>query len=344
MILLGKNITLVNDQLVKFPVLKIYHALRNPNSDTQSKIRQLRIVRALDIKRYNSLKRQLPYIVCGIFSPPYRRSENFAYIEYFILDIDKITEKGLSVNDLKRCIISDSRVLMAFVSPSEDGLKVMFKLSERCYDKGKYALFYKAFAHQFARQYQIEQVIDWQTCDVTRACFVSMDPDVYYNANADNIQMSDFISENNPQEMYDLRFALEHQDKNGVGTNNDSCVEQSSEKSETKEDVDASVIAAIKAILHPKAVQPQKQVWVPEQLNDIMGELTAYITKTGVEITEIINISYGKKIRMKIRLKQAEVNLFYGKRGFSVVKSPRSGTDNELNEMMVSLIKTFLLM
>ena len=72
-----------------------------------------------------------------------------------------------------------------------------------------------------------------------------------------------------------------------------------------------------------------------------MEELQKYITATGIQITEIINISYGKKIRMKSRTKQAEVNVFYGKRGFSVVKSPRSGTNEELNELMASLIQSF---
>ena len=41
-------------------------------------------------------------------------------------------------------------------------------------------------------------------------------------------------------------------------------------------------------------------------------------------------------------LKQAEVNLFYGKRGFSVIQSPRTGTNPELNVLMVDLIKQYL--
>ena len=84
-------------------------------------------------------------------------------------------------------------------------------------------------------------------------------------------------------------------------------------------------------------------MFVPEQLNEIIDDLIAFITQTGVEVTEVINISYGKKIRMKMRLKQAEVNLFYGKRGFSVVTSPRTGTDEEFNEIAAQLIDSFLM-
>lgn len=41
-------------------------------------------------------------------------------------------------------------------------------------------------------------------------------------------------------------------------------------------------------------------------------------------------------------MKQAEVNLFYGKRGFSVVQSPRTGTNADLNQLMANLITGFI--
>ena len=40
--------------------------------------------------------------------------------------------------------------------------------------------------------------------------------------------------------------------------------------------------------------------------------------------------------------KEAEVNLFYGKRGFSVVISPRRGTNEELNNVVAELIQQFV--
>lgn len=337
MILFGKNITSTDDPLVKVPVEKIYHALRNPKSETTAHIRQLRIVRNIDKKRYSQLKRQLPYMVCGIFSPPFRRSENFAYIEYFILDIDHLSDKGISVTDLSSRIEKDSRVVLSFVSPSEDGLKIMLRLSEKCYDKGLFTLFYKVFAKQFAHQYDIEQVIDSQTCDVTRACFVSIDPDAYYNSKAETIDINNFLPSGNPTAMLDLSNKLSHEEKNT------SSAPVANPEPEPKADVDNEVISNIKAILNPNAVKKkEKMVFVPEQLNEIIAELQAFIEDTGITVSEIVNISYGKKIRMRLRMRQAEVNLFYGKRGFSVVKSPRTGTDDELNEMMSQLITTFV--
>ena len=187
---------------------------------------------------------------------------------------------------------------------------------------------------QFARQYQIEQVIDKQTCDVTRACFVSYDPEAYFNPEAEKIKLGGYVSTDNPLAMFDLKHELEKKPEEPS---------QEEQPREPKTDVDADIMRNIKAILNPKAAQrPEKPVYVPEQLNDIMDDLRAYITQTGVEVSEVINISYGKKIRTKMRLRQAEVNLFYGKKGFSVVKSPRTGTDDEFNELMVELIQAFI--
>ena len=90
------------------------------------------------------------------------------------------------------------RVVLSFLSPSEDGLKVFFKLKERCYDSGLYSLFYKAFLLEFSKQYVLHQVIDTRTSDVTRACFVSVDPDAYYNPDAVQVDIRAFIDMDNP--------------------------------------------------------------------------------------------------------------------------------------------------
>lgn len=62
----------------------------------------------------------------------------------------------------------------------------------------------------------------------------------------------------------------------------------------------------------------------------------------GLQVTEIHNIQYAKKIRARLGHRDAEINLFYGKRGFSVVISPRLGTDEELNTLLADLVKRFL--
>ena len=94
--------------------------------------------------------------------------------------------------------------------------------------------------------------------------------------------------------------------------------------------------------LNPKAQVEQHSAYVPDQLNEIIAELKLFIEETGLQVTEIINIQYAKKIRARLGQKESEVNLFYGKRGFSIVISPRLGTNEELNELLADLVKTFL--
>lgn len=336
MISTGENITSGADMLRKVTVKYVYDALRNPRPQLLSAIRQLRIVREIDGKQYSLLKRQLPYLVCGMFNPSYRKTENFAYTEYFIVDIDHLSDKGLSLQSTRARLEKDSRVMLSFVSPGEDGLKVLFKLKERCYDSGVYPLFYKAFLMKFSEQYALQQVIDTRTCDVARACFVSVDPDAYYNPDADAVDMGAFLDADNPSALFELKKQQDWMLK--------ECVSSSSQgdNTEISPDPDRQAMDRIRQLLNPKAKKEKAPVFVPKELSEMMSLLQPYIEQTGVVISEVINIQYGKKIRFTMGLKQAEVNLFFGKKGFSVVRSPRTGTNAELNDLMANLVSDFI--
>lgn len=335
MILAGSNIQSAGDKLTKVKVEYLYHCLRNPKPQIEAHIRQLRIVQSLDRKQYSQLKRQLPYIVCGIFNPPVRRTENFAYTEHFIIDIDHIGEKGMDITTLRHKLETDPRVELSFLSPSQDGLKLMFRLAERCYDAGIYSLFYKSFLKSFSQQYDLDQVIDAKTCDVARACFISVDPDAYYNPFAEGINMSTFIRTDDPQEM----FAQKHElDKNT------EIIPTEAEILHEKEP-DDEVMNRIKDLLGVKRKSLQKSKNdVPEtpQIEAIMEGLTSFVQEQGICFVSATRIQYGKKLYFSLGLKKAEINLFFGKRGFSVVKSPKCGTSAELNEVVASLIQLFI--
>lgn len=336
MLQVGSNIRSSADALKKVTVDYLYHSLRNPKPEISAKIRQLRIVRRLDIKQYVELKRTLPYVVCGMFNPPFRRTENFAYTEYFMVDIDHLSEKGLFPTEIRKRIEQDNRVVLSFLSPSEDGLKVLFRLKERCYDAGIYSLFYKAFVRQFSMEYQLEQVVDAHTCDVCRACFVSIDPDAYHAPEAVAIDLHAYLDVSDATALMDMKSTFAKEEKAQV------CQKQ--EEKNVTPDPDAEALARIKELLHPKTKKMVEKmpVYVPERLNEVMSDLKTYIENTGAIVYEVVNIQYGKKLRMKVGLRLAEINLFYGKHGFSVVQSPRCGTSSELNKLMADLINAFL--
>lgn len=333
MISIGTNIASNTDTLKKVCIDYLVNAIRNPKTDIMAKVRQLRIVRQLAPSQYAALKRQLPYFVCAMFNPPYRKTENFAYTEYFIIDIDKLSEKGLSVITLKQRLRTDDRIMLMFTSPSGDGIKIMMRLKERCYDANIYRLFYQLFVQQFSSCYSLEQVIDNRTCDVTRACFISVDSDVYYNPQAVSVDLKSFVdAEADVHQAFQLRREVQQQNKNLP------------KPQPTKTDLDKQTLDKIRLTLNPNAKLSQQKppAYVPKILDDIMDDLTKYILQKGVELSEVINISYGKKLRFKVGLRQAEVNLFYGKRGFSVVQSPRTGTDPQTNQLMADVVEAFI--
>ena len=336
MLLFGINIQSSADELKKVQEEYLYNSLRNPKPTITATIQQLRIVYSMDVKAYTQLKKKLPYFVCGQFNPPFRRKENFAYTETFILDFDHLSSKHLSLKNIRDNIIKDEQVMMCFTSPSEDGLKVMFRLKERCYDAGLYSIFYKAFAATFAMRHNLTQVTDSRTSDVTRACFVSIDPNAYFNPNPTLVNLKAYIDETNPDSLFKMKHEQDEHDKI-TKKNND-------EQTTHLKDPDKDILTRIRQQLNPnmKSQAELHPAYVPEQLNEIIADLKLFIEETGLQITEIINIQYAKKIRARLGQKEAEVNLFYGKRGFSVIISPRHGTNEELNELLADLIKTFL--
>jgi len=332
----GKSITQVNDPLVKIQPEYLYHAVKNPKPDIVATIRQLRLVQTIDENRYRQLKKQLPYVTCGIFNPPYRRTENLGWINHFIMDIDHIGQKELDLAAIKLKICSDSRVKMCFISPSEDGLKVLFQFSDKCYDAGQFSLFYKVFANSFSTQYHLEQVTDNRTSDATRACFISFDPEAYFNPKAELVNRSAYVDFDNPFATLELRNELKKEEK-----------ENAKNKPEQEKEIkgpDTDTLAAIKARLNPShRTVREKMIHVPEEMENIVAQVILQMQSFDIETHEVVNIHYGKKFKFRLQLKEAEINLFYGKRGYSIVQSPRHGTHPELNAVCAQILIEMLL-
>jgi len=330
----GANVASVSDKMVKIGIDQLYRSLVNPKQHIEATVRQLRILSTINPTLYKTQKRLLPYFVCGTFNPPYRRTENFAYTEYFVIDIDKLSSKTLSLEDTKRLLAADERLMLCFASPGGDGLKLVFRLAERCYDSGLYSIFYKAFAQQFSHQYRLEQVVDGSTSDVARACFISVDHDAYYNPTAQPIDMKAFVDTDNPLALFDTKAENERNEKLAAQQN---AVPRNPEP-------DKQTMDRIKQVLNDakKNKREAPPAYVPQELNEIIEGLKAFIAETGLVVTAIDNIQYAKKIKVSMGIKKAEANLFYGKRGFSVVVSPRVGTDPTLNHTLAELIQAYV--
>ena len=113
-----------------------------------------------------NLKKELPSIC---FSGIFTQRNNASLVRhsgYVVLDYDNVPK------EFKAKVCKNPYVRAAFVSPSGNGLKVVVKISgdhiEVCEKLG---------------QYFPKEGLDLQT-DVSRVCFESYDPEVYFNNNS----------------------------------------------------------------------------------------------------------------------------------------------------------------
>ena len=120
--------------------------------------------------------------------------------------------------------------------------------------------------------------------------------------------------------------------------------EEEKPESEKKDGLPEHLYKDILKKLNPGARIPvkHKQIFIPEELNRIQLPVTAELEKLGIGIKEIRDINYGKKFIFTMGFRMGEVNLFFGMKGFSVVKSPKSGTDARLNDLGEMVIRKVL--
>jgi hypothetical protein len=331
MLQLGKNITAAKDPLMQIEVMKVFEILHDRKGQVHEMVEQLRSLYSIDPAKYRQHKTKLPYITCGRFNPPFRRTENFAALNHFIIDIDHLEVNGLGLQLLKEKFAADDRVKLLFTSPGGNGLKVMFELTEKCTDAGKYSLFYKKFAHELALEYNLLNSIDSRTSDVARACFLSFDADAYLNTDAVKIDLEAAIQFDSPAKLSEINKEIK--------------LFESQLPIIVKEDrgPDLDQLIEIRKKLNPKyKTKSEKLIYVPEKLDQIIDSLKTEIENIGLLVSEIKNINYGKQIMCELQNRKAEINLFYGKRGFSVVKSAKSGTDKDLTEILHQVVCQYL--
>ena len=340
MISFGKNIRQANDPLSKLPIEVVFNKIKQPHQKLIDYIEQLRTVATIDAKKYRLLKVKLPYLVAATFNPGFRKKESFAYTTYFILDIDHINEKELDLDLLFKKICADKRVVLAFRSPSNDGIKLFFKLKEKCFDSNKFSIFYKYFAHKFSAQYNLTQVIDKTTSDVSRACFVSYDPLAYFNSNAETIDMEKLIDFENEETVSLINFEIKETEKNSKETQPET---NKNNLDTEKQDLPADILKEIREKLNPKIIkQKEKNIYVPEQLDEIIEQIKTIMAENNINTETIKKINYGKQFKFSIKQIWCETNIFYGKKGFTIVETTKNGSNKELATICSKILTNLL--
>lgn len=331
MLTYGLHITQINDPLHPLKLELLVKKIKNPKPEFAARIDQLRRIKEIDEKQYKFLKKSLPYFCCAKFSPNYRKKEHFMAIDFFTLDFDNFSESDLPKQEVFEKLKEDPNLVLLFTSPGGDGLKALFRLKSSIKDPGLYAHFYKAFAHQFANKYKLNSVIDWITHDVTRATFFSVDPNAWHNPQALPIQVEDYISLD-----IDKGFSFIEKEFEKKAKENTVPGPQESK-------IGLEALDQIKKKLNPNyKPKKKKEVFVPEHLNEAMPVIERALSDNDISLVSAKSISYGKQIKVMLKKAWAELNVFYGKKGFTVVKTTKTGSHKELCELAYQIIDTCL--
>jgi hypothetical protein len=328
----GRNITQSNDPLIKMSIVELMRRIQNPKIDFQNSIKQLRIANTIDSNKYKELKKSLPYFTCGVFHPLFRKKENFASISNFVLDLDHLSQNEVNIDVLIDQLKRDMNVLAYFVSPGGDGLKVLFHLKNNCTDAILFSAFYKVFTMKFAQKYNLQKVVDLKTSDVSRACFISWDEGAIINTESNDVDMNEYLSDRD-FEVSELVI------KEAVQFAKDI----KSEENKPNQDISDDILEKIKQKLNPTfKLKNEKDVYVPSEIEELLPIIEKHLNAIDIILVETYPINYGKKIKVKAGIFWAEINLFYGKKGYSIVKTPKNGSNEKLADLAFQSISQII--
>ena len=342
----GKNLTSQEEKLTPLTLADLYSMIRQPESALARQQSILRSILNIDAGKYRNLKKNLPYFVCGKFACGRRVADEFASTSSFVIDLDHFDSPDKTLQELKDELSQDERIALLFTSPSGTGLKMLFLLDQPCTDANVYAAFYRQFALEFAKEHDITRFVDYRTNDVARACFIASDPDCRINLTAQPVAMDQHVNLQN----VDLFLS---EDKQLTATCHELAVLQTDERNaqEKGTEPDKDTLQRIKAVLdtnrRKRAEKEEKEreasmAYVPFEIRNIMDGLKTSVEETGIELYETKGIQYGVKLMFRTAVQQAEINVFYGKKGYSVVLSPKRGTSPQLGGMMRELVSDYI--
>lgn len=328
----GKNIRQKGDQLTEVTVGQLHQRIVTGAEGLADDIAQLRQIQSIDPGRYSELKKRLPYFLGATFYPAIRKKDHFAGLEYFIIDLDHFD--ALDAPDLSICraqLLLREDLVMLFTSPGGNGLKLVFRLEATCADVGLYRLFYQRFLERLINEHDLASVADTVTHDVARVSFMSHDPAAVLRKEAERIKLEAYVDQADP-------FLPELIRQAAVPT-----VVTTAVSAAAVIGPDEETLQAIKQKLNPAyRPKPRKKANTPERLEEILPAIERKLLDEGIELAAQQAIQYGKQLRVTMGNYWAEINMFHGKKGFSVVKTAKSGSQPDLAEVAARLIEDYL--
>jgi hypothetical protein len=333
MIMYGQHSASPDDQLVKMPLDRLHRAIAYPSAQLREQVKHLRLIQAMDPGSFHRLRSELPYFVCGRFHPPTRRRDHFSAARCLVIRLHRFQEAGVDRPALVEMLRADSRLVLAYTAADGDGLHLLFRLRDPCFDTGLYSLFYQAFVQQLADRYELEKVIDLQTPGVTQPFFLSADPAAFFHPQAKDVVLEQVFDPHDP----DVQRRVIKRQK-GLREQQEPQPQQPD-----KEPLSDKVLHDIKKKLNPN-FKPRKRKGSgqPPELQRFMPRLKEKLKELELELLLAEPIPFGRKLRVGTGDQWAELNLFFGKEGFSVVKTTQTGSHAQLADTVYQILRELM--
>jgi len=136
-----------------------------------------------ELDKYKKGKNQLEaFTSTGIFSPSRKGEYIQGYTHIITLDIDKIPDQ---IEEINKKVNEMPETLASFLSPSGVGLKVFVKIDTSSKD---HKAAYNIVRSEYEKRLNIK--LDDKTDDIARLCYISYDPNLYYNLEAKTFMAS----------------------------------------------------------------------------------------------------------------------------------------------------------
>ena len=303
----------------------------------------LRQLAQSDPAGYQQRKRFLPYYIAATFREGIRRIDHLQAAHGWTLDLDHSFQTAEQFAALREQLWRDPRVWLLYVSPSGQGLKLLFRFAEPLTGSKAFSDAYQAFARQFARQYELGDSLDFKTHDVTRVSFLSHDPEARLRSEPLPLQPLTYLQlsggfvpvgtwqepEKTPTDEPPEAPLPEAPDGDESPFREDA--EGSGEPSDSQWE-------AIRQALGQGRPQRRRQVSLPAEVEALSPAIIAAAQDLGLTLKDTLDLNYGRKFVFAYQHQWAEVNVYYGKHGFSVVRSPKSGSHPGLREVIYDLV------
>lgn len=317
MLYLGHNIR-SQEVLNAITPEELFHHIKTDGFKLGTLIDRLRRLMVIDKNAYAAQKLKLPYFCVSSFEGDIRQGQRFLNAEYLVLDFDHLNHGDLEL--AHEASTRHPQVMLSFRTPSNAGLKVVFRLHQPITDKKHYHDLGKTFGVQYARQFGLTKALDMQTFDVTRASFLCPDAFAYFNPAAVPVNWQEYLRESLLLSKYGDNVGEE-------------------EEVEAKGEPNADAYKAILQKLKPKTPPRRQGPPIPEQVQMVLDAMPKLCEQHELVVVETRGIQYGAQVVLGHPDGQrGECNLYYGKRGYTVVRSVKGNTQPMLTEILEKLI------